>query len=532
MKSKSILLLKTLLLSTSRLNICKYSADKKKKRKAVIGMIGFCILYLMILFYGILYCVAFGDNGMIEAIPVMCAMIVAALSAILTFFKTNGYLFNFKEYDMLMSLPFGTKTVAACKFMYMYINSLPWYVIISLAMLIGYSAYEKPAFYVYPLWIVLSFFLPVIPMLLASLLGFAVAWIGSHFKKSNLIQAVLMFAAGILAFMLRYIIEAIVGSGEVKDAMEQSKAAIDNAAGILLPALWFSEAVTKLSVSGILLLTGGSIILFAVVFLIVGGSYRRINSALRSHAASKDYKIGALEKHSVLNAIAFKEFRRLTGSTTYLIQGGFGEVLITVFSIITLVMGFDRIVETITSGAPVDPVILRPAIPFFIYFFLGMVSTCACTPSLEGKNYWIVQSLPIDKKTLYKGKMLFNMYLTLPFMVFATICFCISAGVPLVETVLDLLLGAALLALSTCWGCVCGVRHMRLDWENEIEVVKQSAAVTIYIFPNMFAGMGIMSGVVYLGMYVDHKLLTSGLILVISLLAALSYKRVMSLAKR
>ena len=168
--------------------------------------------------------------------------------------------------------------------------------------------------------------------------------------------------------------------------MEQSKAAIDNAAGIFLPALWYSEAVTKLSVSGILLLTGGSIILFAVVFLIVGGSYRRINSALRSHAASKDYKIGALEKHSVLNAIAFKEFRRLTGSTTYLIQGGFGEVLITVFSIITLVMGFDRIVETITSGAPVDPVILRPAIPFFIYFFLGMVSTCACTPSMEGKN--------------------------------------------------------------------------------------------------------------------------------------------------
>ena len=128
--------------------------------------------------------------------------------------------------------------------------------------------------------------------------------------------------------------------------------------------------------------------------------------------------------------------------------------------------------------------------------------------------------------------MLFNMYLTVPFMVFATICFCVSAKVPLVETILDFVLGFALLTFSTCWGCVCGIRHMRLDWENEIEVVKQSAAVAVYLLPNMFIGMGVIAGVVYLGMYVDHRLLAGGFILVISLLAVLSYKRVMSLAKK
>jgi ABC-2 type transport system permease protein len=124
------------------------------------------------------------------------------------------------------------------------------------------------------------------------------------------------------------------------------------------------------------------------------------------------------------------------------------------------------------------------------------------------------------------------MYLTVPFMVFATICFCVSAKVPVIDTVLYLVLGFVLLAFSTSWGCVCGVKHMRLDWENEIEVVKQSAALVIYLLPNMFVGMALMAGVVYLGMFVDHKLLACGFILVISLLAALSYKRVMVLAKR
>ena len=32
---------------------------------------------------------------------------------------------------------------------------------------------------------------------------------------------------------------------------------------------------------------------------------------------------------------------------------------------------------------------------------------------------------------------------------------------------------------------------MRLDWENEIEVIKQGAAVSIYLLPNMFAVMGL-----------------------------------------
>lgn len=532
MKNKSILLLKNLLLSTSRINILKYSKDKKKKSKAIAGMIGVAFIYVMIIAYSILYCYGFGKSGMTDTIPVMCALIVGVLAAILTFLKTNGYLFNFKEYDMLMSLPFKTDTVAACKFIYMYLNSLPWYLSISLAMMAGYGMLVKPSFGTYPMWIVLSFFLPVIPMLLASFVGFIIAWIGSHFKKSNMVQAVIMFAIGIAAFALRYIIEAVAKNGQVQDVMEQSRMAIEQTADNYLPARWFADAVTQTSVPDMMLFIGVSIAFFAIVFVIVGRSYRKINSALKSHAASKDYKISAQKKRSLLNTIAFKEFKRMTGSTTYLVQGGFGEVLITVFSVVTLILGFERAVDMITQGAPVDPVILQPAIPFFIYFFLGMVSTCACSPSLEGKNYWIVQSLPIEKKTLYKGKMLFNMYLTVPFMVFATICFCVSAKVPVIDTVLYLVLGFVLLAFSTSWGCVCGVKHMRLDWENEIEVVKQSAALVIYLLPNMFVGMALMAGVVYLGMFVDHKLLACGFILVISLLAALSYKRVMSLAKR
>ena len=529
--SKNILLLRTLLLSTSQRNIYKHCKDKKKRRKIVAGMIGSIVLYAMIMAYSISMCVGYGAFGMIDAAPVMCALVISALAFLFTFFKTNGYLFNFKEYDMLMSLPFEPRTVAGCKFLYMYIKSLPWYISISVAMMLGYGYFAKPSFAVYPVWIVLSFFLPVIPMLIAAFFGFLIARVSTGFRKTNIIQTILSMVFVIFCFSLRFIIDGIFKNDEVEATLEKASEMTGNAGRVYLPAGWFSDAVTKLSLPAMLLLVGVTILLFVAIFRIVGNSYRSINSALKSHASARKYDMSGQKRKSVVSAVAFKEYKRLTGSTVYMVNGAMGVILAVLIGIITLVIGFDKIVETVTQGAPIDAAMLQPAIPFIIYFFIGMMATTACSPSLEGKNYWIVKSLPIEGKTLYRGKMLFNMYLTVPAMAIATLCMCISARVPAVNMILYLILGLALCAFSTAWGCVCGIRFMRLDWENEIEVIKRGAAVTLYLLPNMFVVMGLVVLMVFLGTKMDHKLLTLIMISVTTLLAALSYRRVMALSK-
>jgi ABC-2 type transport system permease protein len=215
-----------------------------------------------------------------------------------------------------------------------------------------------------------------------------------------------------------------------------------------------------------------------------------------------------------------------------MVNAGVGMILAALVGLLALVVGPDRIIAIVAKGAPLDSSMLQPAIPFIVYFCIGMMATTACSPSLEGKNYWIVQSLPIEKKTLYQGKMLFNLALTVPFMAFATLCLCVAARVPFVDTALYLLLGLALCAFSTAWGCVCGIRHMRLGWENEIEVIKQGAAVAIYMLPNMFVVMGLIVLVVFLGTRMDQRLVTLALTLIAAVLALLSYRRVMILSRR
>ena len=528
----NILLLKTLLLSTSARNIYRYTTDRKKRRRIVGGAVGVVCLYAMVMAYSIAMCIGYGSVGLIDAAPVLCALTVSALAFLFTFFKTNGYLFNFKEYDMLMSLPFEAKTVAGCKFLYMYIKSLPWYLSISLAMLIGYGIYARPAAYVYPLWIVLSFFLPIVPMLVSAFLGFLIARVSAGFRKTNLIQTLLTFLFVLFCFSLRFIIEDLFRNDKVEATLEAASAMTDSAAGVYLPANWFADAVTKHDLLAALLLIGVSALLFAAVFHAVGKSYRNINSALKSHAAAKRYQMTTQKQRSVTAAIAFKEWKRLTGSTAYMVNGAMGEVLAVLLGVATLLVGFERIVAIVTQNAPFDPAILQPAIPFIVYFLVGMMATTACSPSLEGKNYWIVQSLPIETKTLYLGKMLFNMMLSVPAMAVSTLCLCISAHVPVLNTLLYLLLGLALCAFSTAWGCVCGIRHMRLDWENEIEVIKQGAGVAIYLLPNMFVVMGLTVLAVVLGLRTDHRLLTLAFTAVAAALAALSCRRVMVLSRR
>lgn len=528
----SIILLKALRLSTSQLNIFKNTDDKKKKSRIIGNVIGLLILFAMLMAFCISMSIGYGKIGISYAIPVLSALVISGMAFVLTLFKTNGYLFAFREYDMLMSLPFRAKTVAGCKFLSMYIDSIPWFMSISIAMMIGYGIYESVAIWVYPLWIVLSIVLPVIPMLIASFIGFIIARISAGFKKTNIVQVILTIIFILFIFSLRFIIEDLIRNNKVEATLYKASQITDDIAGYYLPAKWFVSAVRDGNLLSILLLVVVSVALFILLFSIVGRSYIRINSALKSHASSKKYKMTSQKSRSVISAIAFKEYRRMIGSPNYLINAGMGIILSLIVSLIFLILGMDWVIDKVMNGAPLDAASLTPAIPFIVFLFTGMVTTTAWTPSLEGKNIWIIRSLPLEMKKVYQGKMLFNFLLFAPVTAVSIILMCISARAAILDSVLYVILGIALVAYSTCWGCVCGIKHMTFDWENDVDVIKKGTATLIYMLPNMIVVMGLIALSVFLGMGMSHVLLSLIMIVIASLLALLSYVRVIKLAKK
>lgn len=494
------ILLKNLFLSTSSINILKTEKDKKKRSKIKSAIAGKIILFILLMFFCISVSIGYGYIGITAAIPVLCCLVISLMEFVFTIFKTNGYLFAFKDYDMLMSLPFSVKDVVSSKFLYMYIENLPWTISISIAMEIGYGLFAKPAFYIYIIWFVLSLFIPLIPMVLASVIGTIIAAAGAKSKYKNVVQ--IFFTMGIifLCVGMRFFIEGIFRDDKVEQTLNQLSDITNNIKTVYIPAKIFENAVVKFSFVDILIFILSSIVVFEFAFTIISHFYRRINSRLMTTSASRKFEMKNQKSHGVVNSIAFKELKRFTGSVNYFVNAGMGQIILLVISVVVLFLDMDKILYVITNGAPVSKQMLLPAVPMVVYWLLSMMATTAVSVSLEGKNYWIIQSLPVEKKDFCNGKMLFNLWITVPFSVLGNLSLGFACGGSLLEVLLCVITGIIQCCFCTVWGMVCGLNFLKLDWQNEMEVIKQGTGTVVYLLPNMFISMGLTVLCVVLGL--------------------------------
>ena len=490
-----------MLTSTSNINVLKYSDDKKKRSMATGNIVGMFFIYLLIAIY--MGGTSFGMSyfGLAETVPVLPATVIFALSFFLTLFKAHGILFGFKEYDMLMSMPFSVKNVVSSRFLFMYFENLKWTCVLSFSALIGYIIGGKPSALSVIIWLVLTFFLPIIPMLIATLISALIGGIGAGFKHKNIVLTILTFILVIPLFFTRFIIEDTIKNNKIEEVVTNTGDAFSNVGNYVPTAKWFSDAVNDHSILGMILIFAISITAYEIFFFIFSKFYKGINSKLsESHTTKAKVQDKDFKARSVPMSVCLKEAKRFTGSVAYMTNIGMGAVMSVVFGIAILFINVNKMVSSM-AGMEVDlsNVAAALVVPVLIYFFTGMVPATACSMSLEGKNYWIIQSLPLKMMDVFKGKMLFNIFLFLPVGLFATVMSCISMKANFVEVIVAVCYTISVNLFSTVFGMVCGAKHMQLDWENEIQVIKQGRAVATYLLPNMMSTMLIGGGAVAIG---------------------------------
>lgn len=532
MKNKGWILLKTLFLSTSLSHALKKENDKKKLKKERGAKVGRIIIYAMLAIYFGAAGVGLGLIGMGKLIPALAAGVLFSMMFLFTVFKAGGYIFTNKDLDMLMAMPLPIRSIVTDKFIYMYVKSLPMPMVMVLSLGAGLIVSGDFSVWQILMYIVLSFAFSLIPMALATLLSLLIAGIGSNFKYKQIALSILTFILIMPTFFIRFIIEDVVRNNKIDAIVQNTESAIGGIENNIFLVRWFDKAVCESNVLLFVLLIVISVAVVETVMLIISVKYRSIISRLETHAIKKNFKLTKMKKRSAVGSIAYKEFKRFTGSSTYMINIGMGFVISLLIGFAALIVKADKLIALIFQGAPITAKMLVPAIPFIVYFMNGMVATTCCSPSLEGKNSWIVDSMPIAKKTLWQGKMRFNLLLMVPASVVTVICLCISGRIPFVDSFLCIGLEISLCLFSTVFGCVCGVKHMKTDWENEVEIIKQGAAVSLYILPNMFITMGLAVGTVFLGMVMNHGLILLLLTVVYSSVALLFYRKLMKLAKQ
>jgi ABC-2 type transport system permease protein len=432
---------------------------------------------------------------------------------------------------MVMSLPFKVSTVVTNRFLLMYVKDLPFNMLISASALAGYAIVVKPALWVYPAWMILSLFVVIIPMIIAAFLGALLLRVTTTFKHKKLITIILTFILVIPCMFMNAIIQYVVRNDKVDEVMDKSLNTM-NTMGRYTPGVsWFAKAINEGSIVSMLLLIVVSIVLYIVFFVLVSRSYRAINSRMSvTNAKHKKVTDKEYKERTVVGSIAFKELRTFTGCVTYVVNDGMGVVMAFLAGIACLVFNLNKFLSGLTD-VPFELMRMVPCVTLIIYFFVGMMPTTTASPSLEGKNYWIVKSLPIDMLTVYKGKMRFNNLLSIPVGVFAVVCMCFSLRLPLIDYVVNICLIVSSVLFSTVYGMYCGARKLRLDWDHEIQVVKQGPGASLYVLTNMFPLMLIISALGGLALVMDTKLPALALSVIYLLFTLLSYKGVKKVAK-
>ena len=111
----------------------------------------------------------------------------------------------------------------------------------------------------------------------------------------------------------------------------------------------------------------------------------------------------------------------------------------------------------------------------------GITSTSVSSISLEAKTLWILRSIPVDIKTVFKAKALTNIIIQLPVAVIAIAVICIVIGFSLVQSLLLFAIAVVVLLAASYAGLVVNLLVPKLNWQNETQVIKQSAAAGLYV---------------------------------------------------
>ncbi len=449
-------------------NKFRHTKDKKARNNYRLLLGAFLILIAMVVCYvgGLVYglCIL----GMGNVVMAYLAFIASLLVFAFGIFKAGNQIFGHKGYDLLASMPLRQSSIVISRFVAMYAEDCILTLVVMVPGAVVYAFMQKPDFGFYLSAVLGSLLIPAIPLVAATLIGTVIMALSSRMKNKSLVQTVLM---------LLLVVGVLVGSfGMGSFAEELTPEMLTDLARTVSaligklypPAVWLGQG----SLGGLALFAALSVGLMALAILIAAKHFHSIMRRLMTFSAGKSYAIGQMESRGLLKALYLRELKRYFSSSVYVTNTIVGPIMGCLLAGGLCFAG----VDTVTQQIPLD---LGKLMPFVFTAAFGMMTTTAVSISMEGKQFWIVKSLPIPAKTLFDSKILLNLSLMLPFYVLSEIFLVIALKPGMLELLWLLLVPGSILLFAVVFGITVNLKLHSFDWEQETQPVKQSASTAL-----------------------------------------------------
>lgn len=491
-------LIKLYVNSIYRFPVIRYSKDPRERRQAIMGV---AAIFIIVVVYG-------GMSGMTTARmlglgidPAIPFLMISALSSlfalVMAFAQGSATLSGFADFDTLMGMPVKTSTVVLARFSALYLAELVY----SAAYLVPcgavYAVLQGPAWWFYPAFVLMLLVVPMLPITVGSGLDLllSAAFAKSKYKKgvTSAIKMILLLGFVVFAYMLPNL------SNSFMTAPAETAGA---ASRIYPPAGWFAKGATGDPLYALLFI-GVSAAVCALFLLILNKTFLPLHGRLTAGYHVENYRIGALKRTGAFSALFRVERKRFFGSTAWVINTGFGALLLLALGVAGAALSgtLSRVIRLVSLDAYVASILTG-----LLTFCATLAPTTAVAISMEGKELWIAKTLPVSAKLWLRAKLFMNLVLMGPaLLISATLLAIFYRGCFDAWSVLGLFLApVAALLLSTVAGLFVNVKMPRFSWKSDAEVVKQSGSVLVAmligfvltaaaVLPALLSGIGPLS---------------------------------------
>jgi ABC-2 type transport system permease protein len=506
------------LCNTWGINVARYSRDKKKIRNVWLMGLSFALLAFM----GVTYIsmLAYGLNkiGVGDIIPAYILMLTSLFILVFSILKSGSILFEMKTYEMLIALPIKPSTIVASRFISMYIGNVVLSLLTVVPSTIVYGIYQKPNILFYVMMAISVFLLPLIPMTISTAIGAIIIAISSRMKHKSLVSVVLYSVLTIGVIVASICLPSGSANVDTKALANISTMISKQIYTVYPPARLFSQGVIQQNIGAFLTFTIISIGVFVLLVVLVQWKFVEICSAINATATKNNFVMKEMKASSALMAFYKKELRRYFSSSIYIINTGIGYILLLVTSIAICIIGVDKLEESMQM-----PGLINKALPLVISALCCLTSTTASSISLEGKQWWIPQSMPVNTKTVLDSKILVNLTIGAPFLLLSEILLILKINTSLIGYIMMVMVPVVYILFTAVIGIAINLRMPMFNWESETAVVKQSGATFIAMLITAVI-IGIPGILIVVFGNINSNIIMGGTSVVLALLTVLVYR--------
>lgn len=464
--SQLLLLLKVDIIRTISLN--KLMGNKSKLKIIGTILLGLFLLSSLLVTMGsytYLGTKFFMNYGLEKYIMPIIYFVCAFTIFYSTIYRAKSYLFNSE--DNIFSMPIKPSTILASRVITLIILSFIPITLVFIPSVITYGVMLKLGVTFYINAIIGYLFMPLLPTILGGIFGYLIGYIASKFGNNKIFETVLTYSAVLLIMFLSFNIQTVamkfINNVEVINN-------ILNNVGFLINS--FMNMLTENSIKDLLIYVSTNILVVLAFIAIFSKSYVKIVQNLKVEKAKSKYIEKDHKTKGVIATLLLKEIKMYLSIPIYILNTSFGGVLIFFASIATLFYDKNslyKMMEIEPSALPIYVLLLAG-----VAFMVAMSNTAACSISIEGKNFWILKTMPIKVKDIFISKFILNILVVSPLSILSIILLGISFELTLLQILTVCLLALVINVVCSMFGLIVNLKYPRLDFPSYQYVVKQS----------------------------------------------------------